>query len=628
LGSSRLTIYIDHVGVALESSVFPLKTTVGLSEGNLLKIGNEVVEITSIDGNRVTVIRGIENTSVVDHFDQQIVSLYKARYNFTPNYRISANTGSGYIQSYDPDTQNAIIVYDYSIQELTAEKIELSTTFFDVSEPIRQVRIQSIENLEYKFEFSENNINFVPNPNINLQEFYRYVFNTSHPSLTGVNFDLSPSKNFNVETVEKIESDIQPGNPGAYTDIKFGFGARISTNTYQNRVGTDFSNFYYFDRNGIVDSDGSYFRIIQDPLQGVKTVTYVTPTRFVYSLKSIPLWDGSGDISYTTTGQFAIGEINSVSIINSGLNYKKVPVIVGCAPNASFRASATVLYDENLKKISGVRINELGSNYVNPKIVITDADGVDAVFKVVAREGKLFSITVENPGKGYTYAPTIEIIESDLEAYVESDTIGSPLSVSIVRNGGAFHLDKTVSPKYTTNYTVSLKNFTGNFQGGETVTQTIDGVEVLRAKVSEWRFGSNLLKLENIVGTIRQGVVLKGEISRTEGTVKTVYVTEFKNNITSFYDNLGYYTSDKGRLGVSNQRLTDSFFYQDYSYVVKSKTSIEQWRDLIKSTTHPAGFKLFAILMKLAHLLSLYHNHLMDTMIMMEDCKAGQYSKY
>ena len=39
--------------------------------------------------------------------------------------------------------------------------------------------------------------------------------------------------------------------------------------------------------------------------------------------------------------------------------------------------------------------------------------------------------------------------------------------------------------------------------------------------------------------------------------------------------------------------MIDSDFYQDYSYVIKSKTPIDEWRDLIKSTTHPAGFKLF-----------------------------------
>ena len=78
-----------------------------------------------------------------------------------------------------------------------------------------------------------------------------------------------------------------------------------------------------------------------------------------------------------------------------------------------------------------------------------------------------------------------------------------------------------------------------------------------------------------------------------DAIVSKVFVSTFQEEISSFYDNLGYYTSDRGKLGVSNQKITDSFFYQDYSYVVKSKTSIDQWRELIKSTTHPAGFKLF-----------------------------------
>ena len=72
-----------------------------------------------------------------------------------------------------------------------------------------------------------------------------------------------------------------------------------------------------------------------------------------------------------------------------------------------------------------------------------------------------------------------------------------------------------------------------------------------------------------------------------------MFVSTFDEQISSFYDNLGFYTSDRGRLGVSNQKIIDSNFYQDYSYVVKSKTPIDHWRDLIKSTTHPAGFKLF-----------------------------------
>ena len=223
----------------------------------------------------------------------------------------------------------------------------------------------------------------------------------------------------------------------------------------------------------------------------------------------------------------------------------------------------------------------------------TSGDGVDASFNIVARNGEIFSLTVDKPGRGYTKAPTIQIIESDVEAFADSTTIGVPQSVTFVQNGGAFHLDKTVSSSFTSNYVAVLKDYNGDFRKGELVVQRVNGTEVFRAKVVEWRFGSRLLKLEDTVGIIRENVAIESYNMPVSGVVHSVFVSTFTEEISSFYDNLGYYKSDKGRLGVSNQKLLDSDFYQDYSYVVKSKTPIDQWRELIKSTTHPAGFKLF-----------------------------------
>ena len=593
LSSARLTVYVDHAGVALTSSNIPLKTSLGFAEGDFLSIGSEVVQILSINGDTLAVSRGQDGTTAVDHYNGAEVSLYKPNYNFTPDYSITGGAGTGYINTYDSTTQTATIVYDYSTEVLTAQEVTISTTFFDASTPKRLVVVNSVSDIGYKFEFSEDNTTFTPNPNINIQEFYKYVFDTSHSSLTGTYFELSPSKSFNLITQEKTASTILPGNAGAFTEVKFGFGSRLAQNNYDVKRGTNFLNFYYFDKNGVVDSDGAFFRIINDPLQGTKTLNYVTATRFVYDIPSSPLWDGSGTISYTTSGQFAIGEINTVSITNLGQNYKKIPLVVGVDPTANYRGTATVLFDDATKTIQSVRIDTVGSNYVNPKVYVLDADGSGAIFKATQQDGKLFSITVENPGKGYTYAPTIQVIESDVELYAESDTIGTPQSVRIIDNGGAYHLDQTVASEVTSKYTLSLRNFNGSFQKGELVTQTINGTEVMRARIAEYKDGSNLVKVEQLQGIIRENVSLVGYTSRASGTVKAIFVSTFKTNISSFFDNLGYYTSDKGRLGVANQKLTDSFFYQDYSYVVKSKTSIEQWRDLIKATTHPAGFKLF-----------------------------------
>jgi len=593
LSSSRLTVYVDHAGVSLSSSSIPLKTTNGFAVGDYLSIGSEIVQITAINGNILSVSRAQDNTTAVDHYNEAEVSLYKPNYNFTADYQITNNNGSGYIKSYDASTQEATIVFGYSIEKRVAQELTISTTFFDASSPERLVSISSVSDVEYKFEFSEDNVSFTPNPNINIQEFYKYVFDTSHSSLTGTYFDLSPSKSFNLITQEKTTSIVLPGNTGSYTEVKFGFGSRLAQNNYTIKKGTKFLNFYYFDKNEIVNSDGAFLKIINDPLQGTKTLNYVTPNRFVYDVPYAPLWDGSGTINYTTSGQFAIGEIDNVKIVNLGENYKKIPLIVGVDPTLNYRGSATVLFDDATKTIQSVRIDNIGSDYVNPKAIVMDADGSGVIFDVVQQSGRLFSITVVSPGKGYTYAPTIKIVEGDIELYGESSSIGIPQSIRIIDNGGAYHLDNTVSSDVTSQYTVSLTNFSGEFRNGEYVTQTINGVEVLRAKVSEYRNGSNLVKLSNIQGIIRENVSLVGIVSNATGTIKSIFVSSFKTNISSFFDNLGYYVSDKGKLGVANQKLTDSFFYQDYSYVVKSKTPIEQWRDLIKSTTHPAGFKLF-----------------------------------
>ena len=101
-------------------------------------------------------------------------------------------------------------MYDYATLNTNANKVVLSSSFFDTSTPQRLVAVRSAEDVVYKFEFSEDNSTFVPNPNIDLQEFYKYKFDTSHSSLTGTYFDISPSSNYNLITVEKIESTILP----------------------------------------------------------------------------------------------------------------------------------------------------------------------------------------------------------------------------------------------------------------------------------------------------------------------------------------------------------------------------------------------------------------------------------
>ena len=40
-------------------------------------------------------------------------------------------------------------------------------------------------------------------------------------------------------------------------------------------------------------------------------------------------------------------------------------------------------------------------------------------------------------------------------------------------------------------------------------------------------------------------------------------------------------------------RIQDSYYYQDYSYVVRIGESINQWRESIRRSVHPAGWNVF-----------------------------------
>ena len=610
-GSSTQTLryFIDHVSVSSTSTRIFVKSAVEYAEGDLLKIDDEIVKIVSLTNNQVQggtliVERAQEGTKAVDHYDGASVSLYDGGYRFNSNFTINGSESV----IYDKQNQSLLVIYPSTQSLSTLQQITETTTFFDDSTPQRFVNIITASDAENRFEFrldpslsifntaapNEFTSDWLVNPVIEVQEYYKYRFDTSDNSLTGSHLDFSPSGNYNIVPVEKKESSVLQGSPGSFVEMKFGFGAVVATNQYNKKEDSRFSNYFYFDRNGLINNSNSYLRVVKDPLSNRQVVNYVTPTRFCYSLKKNPQWDGSGQISYTTTGNFAVGEIDSVSVQNIGDNYKKPPIVSGVYLNTENQAYATVLFDSLTNTITSVKVESTGSNYSKPKVIIIDGDGIDAEFGITSRNGEVLDIFVINKGIGYTKAPTIAIIESDVKLFAQGSKIGRPKNVRIVKNGSSFHRDSTLLSEYTGSYAFAVTGYgDNNYLNGEVVTQKEGNTIVARGIVRDWREGSNILKISKIEGKFRNNLPIVAEVSKTTSIIKNVYVSVFDVDIQPYSDNTGSFRSDRGKLGVSNQRLIDSFFYQDYSYVVKSRTTIDNWRELVKETTHPAGFKVF-----------------------------------
>ena len=70
---------------------------------------------------------------------------------------------------------------------------------------------------------------------------------------------------------------------------------------------------------------------------------------------------------------------------------------------------------------------------------------------------------------------------------------------------------------------------------------------------------------------------------------KATLAIEYSNYATA----KGYFANDNGMLSDTNMRLEDSFFYQTFSYLIKSQHQIPEFQNVIK-LIHPAGTIYFA----------------------------------
>ncbi len=628
--TNRLRVRVDHVGFAAGETTLNLDSIFGLSKNDLLQVGEEIVKVTAIGTNSVTVTRAQESTVDGDHFDNEPVILYGADYRFTVGNTISV-TGNATLDPVILSYVNNKLTVEhdqsfFNTGDFTPYKISDQSTLFDESDPKRTLKISKVSDYKIVTKISHSiNGPYTVSPNLNIQEFYQYRFDLSHFTNDKSEFIISPSKNDNIIAPEVVNVGT-PGQPDSYAYVKFGYGARLGTidltGTLNDRVPRQYQRYYYksivrTSVNGdntirigpstsIVDSD-SYMEIINDPLQGRQVITdalttggsamsqgvqvsFVTADRFVYEMSETPEWFGTGTMKYTSESRSAVGGIDAIKVANLGSGYKQVPIVKGCELHEAYTSTVTAQWDAVNKNIVGVVVNTAGSNYSKPLVVVDDGDGTEASFEVLkTSDNKVARVNVINKGKNYSYKPSLKVIESDIRAYAQGDSIGITKNVQIEFNGAGIWNDTSTIRRHSTSDAL-IVDTTDNFLNGEKVKQ---GNSIGRVVPNGWRPGSNVLKVSVESGEFVSGTPVLGLASSATGDVLKVLKTEFDVDLRSYYDNLGSFTSDKGKVGVRTHKIADNNFYQDYSYVVESNTQIDDWRDLIKESVHPAGFKLF-----------------------------------
>ena len=138
---------------------------------------------------------------------------------------------------------------------------------------------------------------------------------------------------------------------------------------------------------------------------------------------------------------------------------------------------------------------------------------------------------------------------------------------------------------------------TSRFLEGEEVFQG-SAVELASAtgKVSTntgWQIGPKILKIVDYDGDWKVGEKVTGSISKASGVIDNLSIARGVLNIGSLTRTPGKFIDNVGKPSEIVQKIQDSFFYQNFSYVVKSEIPITKWKTQILENNHPAGFQLF-----------------------------------
>ena len=199
--------------------------------------------------------------------------------------------------------------------------------------------------------------------------------------------------------------------------------------------------------------------------------------------------------------------------------------------------------------------------------------------------GEITKVTVFDRGNGYTSLPLLTI-NSTLGTGAEllplsTSGVGRVLDVKITNYG----LDYTAAPTITFNRKLIVKNATGNFTIGDELTSHT-------ATIVDWDVNKNLLEIQTDVEDFSIGDVIT-----SVGGITAICVQEDSAEATTQLEAVvrsdGNFITDRGILSEDTMRIQDSYYYQDYSYVVRIGESINQWRESIRRSVHPAGWNVF-----------------------------------
>lgn len=431
-------------------------------------------------------------------------------------------------------------------------------------------------------------------------------------------------------------------------------GKFVKNKIIRTNITSDIFNFLFKTIRGL--TSGAIANIVDIKLVNIGSIQVAEITLSLVSgtfIAGETIFDISGDLATTLT---LYGMIADFNIINSGSGYTENDTlqITGDGESAVVKINSVNASPINALKVNaygqGYRLN----TYAN--VDNTGTSGTGLIVKITGIEdtynvtdgvtnytvGRVSDIKIVNKGYGYKNIPSITLIDNtisnigllheNLFQIVNSGnnySVGDWLSFSSTTGSGANAIISSVVEYDVTllleDDSIILLEDTYSLMN-EIATQI---GEIDRIKVTNYGSGyissdlpvitvntstgsnANIIVLgvqgtgSNVVvdvannyggiGSIRQIEIVDFGVAYTNANVDCTLAGNGDANVVPIISGIGIssgkFINDDGK--IDYKKIQDSYFYQDFSYVIRSGIEIATYRDIVKKIIHPAGLEFF-----------------------------------
>ena len=425
-----------------------------------------------------------------------------------------------------------------------------------------------------------------------LEDYYTHINEIGQPSAEINSMvtarDIDVTKAAYLDLIQKEIASVIPKNTVAnrvnlyknlakYYNVR---GSKESIELFFKIIFQDNAEVYFPRKNMLIASDGVWLSNVQRPVYSAAPLLGV-------------IGNGTGAKATVTTSN---GAIRRITVSNGGTLYPcPTASISGDGSNAVLAVYVAAGVIRAITVVNG------GSGYTNASVVITGTNTTLATATAEIVAGSISSVTVTSGGAGYA-SPTVTITGN-----------GTGATGLAYCSGGVIQHVQMLT--YGSGYSTASIAFGGATGSGAVATATIVNGAITAINPTSYGSGYTIAKIalngvlldDSAPGSAYAQIIANIERSGVNaGQIQSYRIADCGQGYTIAGNFLGYstgtYNESRGFLS-DNIKLQDSYFYQKFSYVIRTGNNFDVWADTFNKLVHPAGMIFFGEILILLQLL-------------------------